>query len=103
MAEMRKRALFSVRTRNSKEVVEGHLRSKDGNSEACRVQAACTSQRDSVGNLVTLTIATKTLLGVGWSASKGGIHTTAALLGAVAGENSHGNKAAHEKKVEHNA
>lgn len=72
--------------------------SKNGDREASRVQPASSSKGHCIGDFIA-----EALLRAGRAASERRIHSTAAALCAIAGENSNSNKSSGKKKVEDNS
>lgn len=62
------------------------LRSDDGDSETSSVQLACSTERCSVGNLVTLTVASEALLGIAGSVAKRSVDVASAAGSTIASE-----------------
>ena len=77
-----------------------HLRSDDCDREADRVQAAGSAQGRGVGDLVSLSIATKALLRVRVAIAERGLDVAFAATCPVSSKNGNGNEGTAEEDIE---
>lgn len=81
----------------------GYLRSQDRDGKACGVQAACSSERRRVGDLIALASAAKALLGLRIAGSKRSLDPAGAAVGSITSENGESYKGSAEEDVQDNS